>query len=475
MISFKSFLLEYLTDVQRKHFSQYKMSDKARADTDHFFGAGNDKVTGDLNHMTDKSEIHRKVEKHLGKAISHEDYRAGLTTDNYGRDVKIGRAIKDDQLRAEYARDPTREGAKAGSQYTTSTVRGVEVAGQTNSSPNAEHPNGHSWKELSCKNVRSGIQRHKLPDEIHNGTVVHFVHDHNGQEIYRATLQPHHNEEGHVAYDIDAEYGIKHPSFTKSARDVADALTGPLRGSPIYEKHPEVYNDSGTTHMLHPSTDGKQLADHMKSTKFTTRMAVLRHRNVTPELVDAGVKDQNRNVRREAAKSRLLTPQHIDKIVNNPQENGRVKIEAISNPNATHDQISRGLEHEDPDVRFYALKNPNVTADHIAKAIKPNQPFHVREAALGHRRANSTHINEILNTRPPRVMDRDTLRLHQQAAAHPKASSENLHKALDSEDPTVRELAINNNNATMEHIERGLNDPHPSVRQAARYAKKVRE
>lgn len=151
MISFRSFLIEYLTDVQRQHFSQYKMSDKARADTDHFFGAGNDKVTGDLDHMTDKSEIHRKIEKHLGKEISHDDYRAGLTTDNYGRDVKIGRAIKDDKLRAEYAKDPTREGARASSQYTTSTVRGVEVAGQTNPSRNKQHPNGHSWKDLSAK------------------------------------------------------------------------------------------------------------------------------------------------------------------------------------------------------------------------------------------------------------------------------------------------------------------------------------
>lgn len=474
MLNFKQFIVEYLTDVQREHFSQYKMSDKARSDTDHFFGSGNDKVTGNLDHMTDKSEIHRKIEKHLGKAISHGDYRAGLTTDKYGRGVKIGRVIKDDKLRAEYAKDPTREGARAGSQYTTSTVRGTEVAGQTNWAYDEKHPNGHSWKDLSCKNIRSGVQRHKLPDEIHNGTVVHFVHDHNGQEIYRATLQPHHNDEGQVAYDIDAEYGIKHPSFTKSARDVADALTGHLRGSPIYEKHPDVYNDSGATHMIHPSVNSEQLADHMKSGKFTTRMAVLRHRNVTPELVDAGVNDQNRNVRREAAKSPLLKPEHIDKIINNPQENGRVKIEAISNPNATHEQISRGLEHEDPDVRFYALKNPNVTAEHITRAIQPDQPIHVRDAALGHRRANSSHINEVLST-GSRIRDRDTLRLQQQAAAHPKASSENLHKALDHDDPSVRELAINNKNATAEHIERGLNDLHPSVRQAARYVKKVRE
>lgn len=354
MISFKSFLVEYLTDTQREIFNQYKMSDKARADTDHFFGAGNDKVTGDLDHMTDKSEIHRKIENHLGKNISHSDYRLGLTTDKYGRNVKIGRAIKDDKLRAEYAGDSAREGARRGSQFTTSTVRGIEVAGQTNSSPNTEHPKGHSWKGLSCKNIRYGIRRHKLPDEIHHGTVVHFVHDSTGQEIYRATLQPHHNKDGHVAYAVDSEYGIKHPSFTKSAQDVASALTSPLRGSSIYEKHPDVYNDNGITHMIHPSVDSESLSKIGSHSNFAIRAAALRHPNTTSEHINNGMKDPNRYVRRVAASSPLMTHEGISKILDNENENSRVRAAAMSNPNVTDEHVKQGMRDGDPEIRNIA-------------------------------------------------------------------------------------------------------------------------
>lgn len=300
MYKFKSFLLEYLTDEQRTRYKNYKMSDKARSDTDPFFGKGNDKVTGDLDHMTDKSEIHRKIEKHLGNEISHDDYRAGLTRDKYGRSVRIGRAIKDDKLKSEYASDPTREGTKSGSQFTTSTVRGTEVAGQTNPTPNTQHPSGHSWP-TSCKNIETGIRRHQLGDDIEKGTVVHFVHDHNGQEIYRATLHPHHNPEGHVAYAVDSEYGIKHPSFTKSAQDTAAALSGKMRGSPIYTKAEGIYNDSGATHMIHPSISSEDLDKVSYDKGWPIRAAVLRHPNVTPAHIDVGLHDTNRYVRKLAS------------------------------------------------------------------------------------------------------------------------------------------------------------------------------
>jgi hypothetical protein len=474
MKPFKSFLLEYLTDAQRQQYSQYKMTDKARADTDHFFGVGNDKVTGALGHTTDKSEIHRKIEKHLGAEISHDDYRAGITKDKYGRDVRIGRVIKDDKLKAEYAKDPTREGAKVGSQFTTSTVRGIEVAGQTNPEPNAEHPKGHSWRDLSCKNVTSGIQRHILANEIERGTVVHFVHDRNGQEIYRATLHPHHNQEGHVAYAVDSEYGIKHPAFMKSARDTAEKLSGELKGSPVFEKDREVYDDSGVSHMIHPSVSSEGLTNHLKSSKFTERYAVLRHKNVTPEHIEMAVNDSNRHVRREVAKSLLLKPEHITKIMDNPNENSRVKMEAVQNPNATAEHISKALDSDDHDVRLYAMRNPNVNADHISKALDVDQPHHIRQMALQHRKVTPSHIAKVLSHNP-RVLDRNTLAIQEQAAAHPNASKENIDQALQHREHTVRELAINNRNATDEQISRGLDDPHPMVRISARYAKKARE
>jgi len=46
MLQFKEFLKEYLTDEQRKKYVDVKMTDKARKDTDHFFGKDNEFKTG---------------------------------------------------------------------------------------------------------------------------------------------------------------------------------------------------------------------------------------------------------------------------------------------------------------------------------------------------------------------------------------------------------------------------------------------
>jgi len=100
MLNFKTFLIEYLTDGQRKKYSDVKMTPQARQDTDHFFGKNNDHVREDVLGLEhDKSEVHKAVERHLGKEIPTHEYVKGITKDKHGRDVKLGRQIRDENLR----------------------------------------------------------------------------------------------------------------------------------------------------------------------------------------------------------------------------------------------------------------------------------------------------------------------------------------------------------------------------------------
>lgn len=299
MLGFKSFLLEYLTDAQKRNYSHVEMSPKARQDTDRFFGVGNDKVHGEIHH-DDKSEIHKQLENHLGQSISNDDYKRGTVKDKYGRDMKIGRLIKDNHIRNQYDKDPVRQTDYTPS-FKTSTVRGVEVAGQTNPVPNAEHPKGHSWKDISCKNVVDGVKKSSLENEIKHGTVVHFVHDKNGQEIYRATLQPYHNEWDHTVYGVDSEYGVKHPAFTKDAHRVAKELSGEYK-SGIYTKNKKVHDDNGVTWTVHPA----------------------------------------------------IQASHIDRVINNGNE--LETIGAVTHPHATDDHVRRALKHDSEYVRDVAQK-----------------------------------------------------------------------------------------------------------------------
>lgn len=493
MIKFKAFLIEYLTDEQRDRYKDVHMTDKARADTDHFFGVGNDRVQGEIQH-DDKSEIHRQLENHLGQSISHEDYSKGTIKDKYGRDAKIGRLIKDDKLRVQFDKDPAR---KIGSSpvLKTTTVRGTEVAGQTNSAHTPQHPGGHSWGEASCKNVDTGINRHYLDDEIRHGTVVHFVHDHNGQEIYRATLQPHHDDEGRVAYAVDAEYGIKHPKFTADAHRVAEKLSGEyVPGS--FAKHARVYNDSGETFTYHPAASpehlsrelhselakpykeqhlGKlrQLLTHPKMPTEALSHALdveespadvwglaARHKNLTGAALDKAIKHDRPHVVRTALTSNPnVTAQHLHLILDTSKD-WRTKRDVFYSPNVDSSHIEKAIKEGDPDVVDIAVNHHKATPEQLDRASKMHGIMH--SDLLAHPSVTPWNIDRWLDSENPR--------LRQSAAEHPKASDANITKALsrdvDKEPGTVF-AAFRNPNIKPRHLEPFIHHADPNVRAQA--------
>lgn len=493
MKSFKTFLTEYLTDYQRKKYNSFRIDDSVRKATDHFFGKDNDEIEGEIDHqMTDKSEIHKKVEHHLGREISHDQYRSGLIKDKYNRDVKIGRMIKDPKLRDEFARDPVREGSRSQfHQYTTRTVRGIEVAGQTNSEPNEQHPKGHSWGKLSCKNVDDGINKHYLVKEIKRGTVVHFVRDHNGQEIYRATLQPHFNNRGDVAYAIDSEYGIKHPSFTKSANDVAARLSEKSPTVSIYRKDPEVYHDSDQSYMVPPAASAEDLhtllyhvdrtsdgmahrinsvvLDHPnsdethiqtvldKSLEIAPSLAnkITQHPKTTSSILNDAI--DKHGLFSAAARSPKLEPHHITKILNNGSVSAVRAL--MSNPHTPIKHIIRGTEHPEWSIRRAAYGNPNLPIDHFNKGL--NDPdIGVRMEVVSNGR---TKDPEVLH----RALDHENYMMRRSVFENPNADHTHIQRALDDPSWNVRLLAATHKNTTSDQLHNFLYDEDKYVRRSA--------
>jgi hypothetical protein len=399
-------LVEYLTDEQRARFANVSMTPKARKHTDHFFGVGNDVVHGEIadgqGHQHDKSEIHRAVERHLGKEIPTEHYRSGRTTDHLGRETRLGRLIKDAKLRDQFASDSTREGSRKGSTFKTSTHRGIEVAGQTNSAPDAKHPNGHSWGGQSCKNVDTGINRHYLEHEVKHGTIAHFVHDHDGKEIYRATLHPYHSESGrHVVYGVDAEYGIKHPAFTASAHEVAKKLSSSRGTKSTFEIHPDVYNDSGRDSLIHPNAGAAAVMRMYKNDDISLRDAIEHHSIGSTEMktlisrqpgsnaavvalhpkADQSVvkhalkelRHSNNNYGAVFVASRA--PHHnvdgkeLSKLMDNHNIDEVSKSHLLHHPNLPSHYVEKFATHSDQKLRIHALNHPSVTNERAANII----------------------------------------------------------------------------------------------------------
>ena len=109
--------------------------------------------------------------------------------------------------------------------------------------------------------------------------------------------------------------------------------------------------------------------------------------------------------------------------------------------------------------RIAAAGHKNATKEQLDKAMNDEDPK-VREAAIKNENATKEHLDKAMNDENPKV----------RAAAvayHKNVTKEHLDKALNDEDPEVREAVAGHKNATKEHLDKAMNDKNLWVRRAA--------
>jgi predicted secreted Zn-dependent protease len=102
--------------------------------------------------------------------------------------------------------------------------------------------------------------------------------------------------------------------------------------------------------------------------------------------------------------------------------------------------------------------NKKATSDQLHSALEDKNPI-VREAAIKHPNATSEHIDKALADKNPIVREA--------AIKHPNVTSAHIDKALNDKNSSVRQAAIKHPNATSEHIDKALDDRSDIVREAA--------
>lgn len=469
MKSFKFFLFEHLSDDQLRHWSNHVMFAGPRKHTDRLFGVGVDEIHEPIKGApADKSEIHRAVERHFGDIeISHEDYAAGQIPDpKYpSRRIKIGKSIKDPKLKNKFASDPAREGAKLGGNMQMRIVRGVHVVGQTNPARTPEQPAGHSWADQSCKNINNGLEKGVLSDELRNGTVVCFAKDHKGQEIYRATLQPHKSaQDEHTVYALDSEYGVKHPAFTAHAHDVARRLSDntPKARKFLYHKHGLVYNDNGKRKILHPNCTEAELLRHVDHHDPHQRVAALQHPNVTDAVIAKGLRDPNIDTRTAAAKLPNLSAKNISiaQSDSDPYIRGLATRWASKNVNSEHIERAMNDPHEENRINIY--NHPNLLLKHLKMGMSSPNPT-IRQFCVNHDKADKSIIDTAIRDPNKHVV--------RAALYSPRITPEHIGIALEHPDTNVRMAAVVSKHATTEHVATAQRDRSSFVRQNAAKSK----
>lgn len=385
-------LLEYLNPDQLKTVEkEYTGLDKDhKKRTDRIFQAGSNELrfpVEDMDH--DKSEVHKEVEKHLGGEISREDYIKGLTQDRFGRQVKIGRMIKDEKLRNRFSNDNTRAASKKNSQYTMSVHRGIQVFGQTNSKPSELHPNGHNW--TSCKDVNArNVGRDYLPHEAKH-SVVMFAHDHDGKEIYRATLHPHSNEHGTI-YQVNSEYGVKHPSFQAHVHEIARQISDPhtAGNNPFYKIKSGVYNDNYDTRFaIHPDASHEEIIKHLNNANDEDAEEIshnlINHPNVSLE-------DKKKIMLRPGNEN--MMENRLPKALHDAAIN-RLTLESKNGDYKDHLRLSNFIENNKDNIKSEHLDK---LIDHYASLPEHHEALDddLHVSLLHSHKFNRTQINRIL-------------------------------------------------------------------------------
>ena len=514
-VNFKKYiqLHEVLDAEEKEEVATWHRDPEALKHTDHYFGVGVDDKYEQLHGTDNKSEIHRAIEHHLGQNINHNEYRAGHAKDKYGRPVRIGALLQrtkaPDELIKGFANDSTRQGKKF-TGLTVRTTRSREgVAGQTSG--------GQSWEQQSCKNIRTGSNKHYLPEEVKHGTVVSYLHDHTGKEIARTTFQPHINNEGHRMYKINSSYGIDHAGFKEHNKKTESELSGPHKGGNIdYGIHDDVYNDNQVHSAIHPNVTTEDLHKSLNddTMPYGIRADILAHPNLGEKAINDIINGDNDEDKEAILDRDDLTPHHLDKLLSS--ENKYVRQKTVSHKNMTPDLLDKGFKDINARVRQLVLQHPNtrperfidgtkdtddnvsdtawrskhipkamiddvinnhdlhspagynvahaltqspnLTHEHISKLLKHNFK-NIREMASYHKNLDTKHADEVFDGND-NMLKTNLLRNQNPDIIKPK----HIDKILNHKDVEIRRLAAGHVNASDTQLHHFLNDEVPNVR-----------
>jgi len=154
------------------------------------------------------SEINRFL---FNKSIELVDYKKGLVKDKYGREVKLGKVLKENpELLKKFNEDPQRTASKDQKYKVVISRHPYDIAGMST---------GRGW--TSCMNLEHGENREFVPMDIHEGSLVAYViksTDTNithpvGRYIIKPYLKKYSNDK---IFKVDpTSYGTKIPGDLK--------------------------------------------------------------------------------------------------------------------------------------------------------------------------------------------------------------------------------------------------------------------
>ena len=483
MLMFKQFIKEYMTitgyndllneelnDYQKEVVDSWGANTKAKKISKNAIPKGEDRTYIPLEHPDDNKPVepHPDVKAHLEKhGYKITDYKGNKAVEpKYGREIRIGKALNatgaSKDLMDTFNNDPKRAASNSGKLGVVISRHPHDVAGMSTD---------RGWR--SCMKMGktgnkydsdAGQFSHYLKHDVKQGThVAYLVHEHDKeakQPLARIALKPFESEDKKdtILRPEDKTYGTSDSAFGHTVKKWAET-NFPAKDDKIYRKNTKLYDDDNKGTVASTNT-------LLKSKSYMDRADAFNNSDITHEHITHGLNDPYEEVRKAAISHPNVTPEHLSKVLDNPNEDRHVRIAALRHPKLPAKEITKVLNspagYRNDTEKEYALKSPNVTPEHVTKALD-DPSSGVRKAAIGNQHVKLTpeHISKVLDN-----PNEDT-GTKAMVVRRPEATAEHITKGLNHNNSYVRHFAIKNPNANEEHITKALNDKDEEVRRSA--------
>lgn len=226
--------------------------------------------------------------------------------------------------------------------------------------------------------------------------------------------------------------------------------------------------EAAKTALDHPLANETHIDLGLNSDDSDIRAAAAQSRNATPKNLLKALDDPNPLVRIHAAANKNLDREGIEKVISSPRHDSLIRGAALTNPNATSDQLHRGIddvEKNDNINMAYAIAN-NRSADisHLTRLFKKfPDDNNMASLAYGHPQFKGKLLDEAANN--PHLKYGPAVAL----LSNPNITTEHVDKIATSETlaPETRKLAVNHSllssQARMDVINGGFREANPRL------------
>ena len=214
-----------------------------------------------------------------------KDYRQGVATDKYNRDVKIGKILNKNnqpELLDKFNNNKNRK-ASQGKYNIVISRHPHDVAGMSTD---------RGW--TSCTNMEGGAEKHTLRHDIQKGThVAYLVHEHVKEiknPVARIALRPYQgtSTKHKIIRPDTVTYGDGNQGFKNSVHKWTEQHF-PLKEL-VYRKIEGPYQDDGKEEFI--SNNPEHISKALNDKHSDVRSAAIQHPKATVDHLKQGLKDK---------------------------------------------------------------------------------------------------------------------------------------------------------------------------------------